>query len=116
MPQQIGGISHFDKAELHAILQDPANDIVVIDVREPFEYEAAHIPGVPLIPMGEIPYRLDELDPEQEYVLVCRSGSRSYEVARYLQAQGFTRVHNFLGGMLGWDLEVMTELEDDVSH
>ncbi|GIP49691.1 putative adenylyltransferase/sulfurtransferase MoeZ [compost metagenome] len=116
MPQLIGGISHFDKAELHAILQDPASDIVVIDVREPFEYEAAHIPGVPLIPMGEIPYRLEELDPEQEYVLVCRSGSRSYEVARYLQAQGFTRIHNFLGGMLGWDLEVTSGLEEDASH
>jgi len=116
MPQLIGGVSHFDKAELHAILQDPASDIVVIDVREPFEYEAAHIPGVPLIPMGEIPYRLEELDPEQEYVLVCRSGSRSYEVARYLQAQGFTRAHNFLGGMLGWDLEVTSGLEEDASH
>ncbi|MGP0584084.1 rhodanese-like domain-containing protein [Paenibacillus timonensis] len=116
MPQLIGGISHFDKAELHAILQDPASDIVVIDVREPFEYEAAHIPGVPLIPMGEIPHRLEELEPEQEYVLVCRSGSRSYEVARYLQAQGFTRVHNFLGGMLGWDHEVTSGLEEDVSH
>ncbi|WP_068787056.1 rhodanese-like domain-containing protein [Paenibacillus phocaensis] len=116
MPQMIGGISHLDKAELQAVLQDPASETVVIDVREPFEYEAAHIPGVPLIPMGEIPDRLEELDPEQEYVFVCRSGSRSYEVARYLQAQGFTRVHNFLGGMLGWDLEVESGLDDDSSQ
>lgn len=116
MPQMIGGISHIDKAELHALLQDPASEIVVIDVREPFEYETAHIPGVPSIPMGEIPYRLEELNPEQEYVFVCRSGSRSYEVARYLQAQGFEKVHNFLGGMLGWDLEVESGPNDDSSH
>ncbi|MCT2193890.1 rhodanese-like domain-containing protein [Paenibacillus sp. MB22_1] len=116
MPQMIGGISHIDKDELHALLQDPANETIVIDVREPFEYEAGHIPGIPLIPMGEIPDRLDELDPKQEYVFVCRSGSRSYEVARYLQAQGFERVHNFLGGMLGWDLEVEYGFDEDAAR
>ncbi|MGG6310610.1 rhodanese-like domain-containing protein [Paenibacillus macerans] len=108
MPQMIEGISHIDTDELHALLQDPDNEAVVIDVREPFEYETAHIPGVPLIPMGDIPSRADEFAKDKEYVFVCRSGSRSFEVARYLQMLGFERVHNFYGGMLSWDREVVS--------
>ncbi|WP_018750990.1 rhodanese-like domain-containing protein [Paenibacillus sanguinis] len=108
MAQIIEGISHIDTKELHSLLQNPANTAVVIDVREPHEYQAAHIPGVPLIPMGEIPNRMEEFDRNQEYIFVCRSGSRSFEVARYFQALGFPRVHNYLGGMLNWDREVIS--------
>lgn len=108
MPQMIEGISHIDTTELHNLLQSPANATVVIDVREPHEYQVAHIPGVPLIPMGEIPDRIDEFDKNQEYVFVCRSGARSFEVARYLQALGFPNVHNYLGGMLNWDGEIIS--------
>lgn len=108
MSQMIDGIPHIDTDELHTLLQNPDNETMVIDVREPSEYEIAHIPGVPLIPMNEIPARVHELDQDKEYVFVCRSGSRSFEVARYLQALGFERVHNYWGGMLSWDREVVT--------
>lgn len=110
MSEIIDGISHINKDELQALLQNPDDQTVIIDVREPFEYEAAHIPGVPLIPMGEIPYRLEEFDPAKDYVLICRSGSRSFEVARFLRHNGLERVHNYSGGMLNWDGEVESGL------
>ncbi len=105
MTQIIEGIPHYDSHELNGILQDPANPTVIIDVREPEEYQAAHIPGLPLIPMGEIIDVIDQLDKSKSYVFVCRSGRRSLEVAKYFSANGFEKVHNYLGGMLDWQLE-----------
>jgi rhodanese-related sulfurtransferase len=102
MAHQIEGISHLNWQELKQILEDPQNQAVVIDVREPEEYEEAHIAGLPLIPMGDIIDWTERLDPEREYVFVCRSGRRSLEVAKYFQSNGFGRVHNFEGGMLSW--------------
>jgi rhodanese-related sulfurtransferase len=102
MAQIIEGISHLDSQELKELLEDSANATIVIDVREPEEYEAAHISGLPLIPMGDIADVMDRLDPSKEYVFVCRSGRRSYEVAKFFSNNGFERVHNHLGGMLDW--------------
>jgi rhodanese-related sulfurtransferase len=98
----IDGISHLDSQELKDILSEAGNPVIVIDVREPEEYEAAHIDGLPLIPMGDIADVMDRLDPSKEYVFVCRSGRRSYEVAKFFSNSGFTKVHNHLGGMLAW--------------
>ncbi|WP_409344659.1 rhodanese-like domain-containing protein [Paenibacillus sp. MBLB4367] len=102
MAELIEGISHLDAKELQAIVADPANPVVVIDVREPEEYTEAHIAGLPLIPMGDIIDIVDQLDKSKEYVFVCRSGRRSFEVAKFFRAQGFEQVHNFKGGMLDW--------------
>ncbi|MDF2662278.1 MAG: rhodanese-like protein [Paenibacillus sp.] len=102
MPHKIEEISHLDWQELKEIIENPNRSAVVIDVREPEEYEAAHIAGLPLIPMGDIIDWTEKLDPEQEYVFVCRSGRRSFEVAKYFQNNGFSNVHNFAGGMLSW--------------
>jgi len=102
MPHKIEEVSHLDWQELKDLLEDQNRTAVVIDVREPEEYEAAHIEGLPLIPMGDIIDWTEKLDPEKEYVFVCRSGRRSFEVAKYFQNNGFSNVHNFAGGMLSW--------------
>lgn len=102
MTQRIEGVSHLDWRELKQVLEDENRTAVVIDVREPEEYEEAHIEGLPLIPMGDIIDWTEKLDPAREYVFVCRSGRRSLEVAKYFQNNGFANVHNFAGGMLSW--------------
>lgn len=107
MEDLIDNISHLDADELNHILADPAHaEIYVIDVREPEEYAAGHIPGIPLIPMGTIPDVIDQFDKSAEYVFVCRSGRRSLEVAKFFQREGIGNVHNYKGGMLAWDKEV----------
>lgn len=75
---------------------------LIIDVREPDEWNAGHIPGARLIPLGELPHRLAELNPQREIVLVCRSGNRSARATALLQRAGFTRVANLAGGMIAW--------------
>lgn len=106
MSQWIEGVCHLDKEELLEVLNDSQSSKIIIDVREPEEYIAAHIPGVPLIPMNDIPVCAEELDRDQEYIFVCRSGHRSLMVAKYLQGLGFKHIYNYLGGMLEWDKEV----------
>jgi phage shock protein E len=78
------------------------DDVLLVDVRELWEYEESHIPGITLIPMAEVPNRLDEIPTDKEVILTCRSGNRSGQVAEYLQQQGFDNVHNMLGGILAW--------------
>lgn len=79
----------------------------LLDVREPFEVDIAAIPGTSLlIPLGELPTRLNELDPQEEIVVYCRSGNRSQQAARLLREAGFRNVRNLEGGILGWSAEV----------
>jgi rhodanese-related sulfurtransferase len=78
---------------------------VIVDVREPDEWQAGHIPGALHIPVAMIPARLGELDPGRETIVVCRSGSRSAHAAAYLQQAGFTRVYNLSGGLIAWARE-----------
>ncbi|MEK3722040.1 rhodanese-like domain-containing protein [Paenibacillus sp. FSL H8-0034] len=75
----------------------------IIDVREPEETALGVIPGAVLIPLMQIPERLDEIPLDQETILVCRSGGRSGKAYDYLQAQGYTNLKNLTGGMLAWD-------------
>ncbi|GIQ68861.1 rhodanese-like domain-containing protein [Xylanibacillus composti] len=107
MSTEIQGVSHLDRNELAELLDDPEkSDIYVVDVREPEEFISGHIPGVPLVPMGHIPELVEHFDKDAEYVFICRSGQRSFNVAKYFQMNGFEKVHNFLGGMLSWDGEL----------
>ncbi|MNS73016.1 putative adenylyltransferase/sulfurtransferase MoeZ [compost metagenome] len=106
MSRMIEGVSHVDREELYELLHDKERNVLVIDVRELEEYEDAHIPSVPLIPMGEIAAYINDFDKDREYVFVCRSGGRSFQVTRFFQSQGFNNVHNYEGGMLNWDKEV----------
>lgn len=75
---------------------------VLIDVREPFEWEIARIPGARLVPLGELPSRLDEFDPADELVIQCKVGGRSARAAEFLRESGFPKVHNLAGGILAW--------------
>lgn len=87
---------------------DRGDDIFVLDVREPQEYEIVNI-GAYLIPLSELPRRIDELsegplhgDPSREIVVHCKSGSRSQVAAEYLRKNGFTSVKNLIGGIDAW--------------
>src|ERR1700751_1305614 len=79
---------------------------IILDVREPEEIAIASFPGATHIPMGEIPSRLTELDPDLETVVVCHHGIRSAQVAIYLARLGFERVSNLSGGIDLWSAKV----------
>jgi len=72
---------------------------LLLDVREPWEFDVARIEGSRLIPIGELPERFSELDPAAETVVICHHGSRSAYVARALGEAGFARVLNLQGGL-----------------
>jgi sulfur-carrier protein adenylyltransferase/sulfurtransferase len=74
----------------------------IIDVREPHEYQICSIPGAVLIPMRDLPSRVDELDAAAEVVVHCRSGVRSANATLWLRSVGFTRARNLTGGILEW--------------
>ena len=77
----------------------------LIDVREVDEVDSGHIPGIVNIPLGLLEFRMHELDKNQHYYLVCRSGGRSGQATMFLESQGFN-VTNMTGGMLDWAGEV----------
>ena len=89
-----------DVETVAAIRQNPA--VFLLDVREPDEYAAGHIPSITLIPSGEVADRLAELPRDKEIIVTCRTGNRSAQVASMLRDQGFTNVHNMTGGIVAW--------------
>lgn len=89
--------SHELKAEL-----DRGEKLVILDVREPQEYQINRIPGSVLIPLGDLPKRYVELDPNARIVSQCKSGVRSAKAQDFLRSKGFTDVRNLTGGILGW--------------
>jgi rhodanese-related sulfurtransferase len=92
-------------AELAAHLQT-GNTPVLLDVREPWEWQLCHLPGAILVPMGELSTRLAELNKDAETVVICHHGVRSYHAARYLESAGFGNVVNLSGGVAAWADEV----------
>jgi adenylyltransferase/sulfurtransferase len=75
---------------------------LIVDVREPAEFEICRIPGAVLIPLGQLPSRIGELDPAREIVLQCKVGSRSASATAYLRRAGFALARNLTGGILAW--------------
>lgn len=75
--------------------------VPVIDVREPDEYEAGHVTGAPLIPLGSVPDRIDEVPSDGEVLVICKSGGRSAQAVEVLRANGIDAV-NIAGGTMGW--------------
>ncbi len=98
------GIAASEAAEL--LQGADAAKVVLLDVREDAELSLAAIDGAVHIPMGQIPARIGELDPEQTIVVMCHSGGRSAQVATYLGQQGFASVFNLDGGIQAWSRSV----------
>ena len=94
------GVPEMQVEELKRRL-DAGDDLFVLDVREPHEYQICNIGGY-LIPLGDLPKRVNELDSSREIVAHCRSGVRSAKAVNFLQQAGFKKVHNLAGGILAW--------------
>jgi sulfur-carrier protein adenylyltransferase/sulfurtransferase len=84
---------------------DAGEDLFILDVREPFEYQIANIGGK-LIPQGEVPQRLAEIDREREIIVQCKSGGRSQRIAEFLKQAGYPKVVNLAGGIQAWSNEI----------
>jgi rhodanese-related sulfurtransferase len=102
------GIPQITPKELKQRL-DAGENIFVLDVREPHEYQIVNI-GASLIPLGELPNRISELDPNREIVVHCKSGGRSQKAAEFLQKSGFKNVSNLAGGITAWANDVDPKL------
>ena len=85
------------------------NEMVLLDVREPYEVEICKIKGSLFIPMNEIPYKLNQLDKEKSYAVMCHSGVRSLHVTNYLNGQGY-RALNVVGGIDMWAFVVDNDM------
>ena|SRR4030088_3689233 len=90
---------------------DKGEAFTLLDVREPWEFEAASMPGAKLIPMGDVPSRAhQELDPEDHIVVVCHHGVRSMNVTAWLRQQRFEKVQSMRGGIDAWSRRVDTKV------
>jgi sulfur-carrier protein adenylyltransferase/sulfurtransferase len=76
-----------------------AGVVQILDVREPWEHQLAHIPGAMLIPLGQLPHRLGELDRSRPVAAYCHHGMRSLQALRFLQSAGFTELAHLSGGI-----------------
>lgn len=95
--------------ELRQALAD-GRPVTLIDVREPYEWAIARIEGATLIPLGELPARLNEVDPRADVVTYCHHGARSLQAAEMLRAAGFAHVRSLAGGIDRWAREVEPEM------
>lgn len=93
-------------SEVAAYLQHNNTPPLLLDVREQWEYDICHIPTARLIPMRDVPNKLETLDITQEIIVICHHGIRSRYIARFLQQQGFVNVINMQGGMAAWARDV----------
>jgi len=88
-------------------LRDRSEDLTLLDVREPWEFETARISGSTHMPMGDVPARFQqELDPDHHIVVVCHHGVRSMNVAAWLRQQGFEKAQSLRGGIDRWSREI----------
>jgi adenylyltransferase/sulfurtransferase len=104
-PAQANGVPDITVAELKRDL-DAKRDFDLIDVREPQEYQIAKIPGARLIPLGDLPKRIHELDSSREIVVHCKVGGRSAKAAKLLYDSGFRKIKNVAGGIDAWSHEI----------
>ena len=101
----ITGIPEITAQEVKKMM-DEKKPFVLIDVREPHEFQICRIPGSKLIPLGEVPKRMNELNSADEIVVHCRSGQRSAKAVELLMKAGFQKIHNLKGGILAWSDQV----------
>ena len=84
--------------------------VLLLDVREPHEYDIVHLEGARLIPLNELPQNVDSLNPAQETVVYCHHGTRSLYATAFLLQNGFANVKNLEGGIDRWAVEIDTTL------
>lgn len=101
LPVTSGDIEDIDAPELHQMLNN-GNGLVLVDVREPWEYRQGHVSQALSIPLGDLARRVGELDTAKPVALICASGNRSQSAAALLGQQGFAKVYNVQHGMIGW--------------
>jgi adenylyltransferase/sulfurtransferase len=92
--------------EMKRAMDNPNMGIRIIDVREPDEYQIAHINGIPLFPLSTLQQRFPELDPNQQYYIHCKSGVRSLRALQFLREQGFKYLKSVKGGISAWADEI----------
>jgi len=101
-----GGGSYTDVSVDEAKELIDSREVQVLDVRTPDEFAAGHIPGAKLVPLQVIESMLSELDQDQKYLVVCRSGNRSTQASGILVENGFKNIYNMTGGMNEWTYEI----------
>ncbi len=107
--EEFCGISGNDELSIHDVISvrelkeklDNNEDIFILDVREPHEYEISNLNGY-LIPLNDLPERINELDSSKEIVVHCKMGSRSAQAVEFLKISGFKKVKNLAGGINAW--------------
>jgi len=87
-------------------LEQPALGIKVVDVREAYEYQIAHVDGVTLLPLSTLQSRYQELDPSAPYYIHCKAGVRSLQAVHFLREQGFAQVKSVQGGITAWSEQI----------
>ena len=93
--------------QLHIMLSAPDEaKPLLLDVREPWEWQTARIEGAQHLPMGQIPSSTEQLDRTRPTVVICHHGIRSLQVIAFLQRQGFDNLHNLQGGIDAWSREI----------
>ncbi len=96
----------FSALELHSYLNSCEHQPLLLDVRQPWEYEICNITDSILIPMSQITTQIESLDSERETVVICHHGVRSRRVGRYLEQAGFKNIINLSGGVTQWSKTV----------
>lgn len=100
-------MQHMTAPEVAALIAESSGrDHVLLDVREPWEFETCRIDGSLSIPMNTIPGALDRLDRDASIICICHHGARSMRVAQFLEANGFAQVTNLTGGIHAWAQQV----------
>ena len=100
----------FTSCECKTYLEQAINKPLLLDVREPWEYQLVNLENSCLIPMRSIPQQAKTLDPQQETIVICHHGIRSRQVARFLESIGFTNLINLCGGLDAWARDTDTQL------
>ena len=100
-------MNHLTAPELAQRLADTSRPApLLLDVREPWEFDTCSIAGALLMPMNSVPQRMQELDDDAEIVCVCHHGARSMSVGAFLERQGFSNITNLTGGIHAWATQV----------
>jgi len=87
----------------------PTSTAMIVDVREPWEFQQGHARGARNIPLSQLGRRFREVPTDREVLLICRSGHRSLQAAKFLQQQGWKQITNVSGGMMSWEMHRLPE-------